>query len=117
MAKKTIDKETVTAVTLIGSFDECGWDDTKEVNFTYDPTNNVWVTTAVTFSGANTGFLVRLNKSWDYKYGNGTVASEEVTNGVLIEKGASDINVPSAGKYIMTLHGNRTPFVLIMTKQ
>lgn len=115
--KMTMDKTNVKSVTLIGSFDECGWSEDKEIPFVYDPVGNVWQTSVVTFSGDNVGFLMRLNKSWDTKYGDSTIPSSDIDKGVLLKKGGSDIKVPSAGKYIMKLYGNRTPFVLVMDKQ
>lgn len=114
--KMTISREPVSKVGLIGAFDECGWSEDKELDFTYDAVNNIWVSPAVTFSG-QTNFLVRLNKSWDHKYGTGSGNSDDVEGGVLLEKGAGDLNVPEAGTYVMKLHGNRTPYVLVMEKQ
>ena len=82
----------------------------------YDEVNNLWVSPAITFSG-DKNFLIRLNESWDDKYGTNNEASTGVEGGLKLVKGGGDINVPSTGTYIMKLHGNRTPFVLVMEKQ
>ncbi len=115
--KMTISKQNVSKVALIGSFDECGWDEGKELDLVYDKTKNLWTSQVINFTGDNKGFLVRLNKSWDYKYGTVNEPSGSVENGIKLVKGGADINVPESGSYIMRLYGNMTPLVLVMEKQ
>ena len=112
--KMIIDKQLVKKVGIIGAFDESGWG--TELDMVYDEVNNLWVSPAITFSG-DKNFLIRLNESWDDKYGTNNEASTGVEGGLKLVKGGGDINVPSTGTYIMKLHGNRTPFVLVMEKQ
>ncbi|MDD2290261.1 MAG: SusE domain-containing protein [Bacteroidales bacterium] len=112
--KMTIDKQLINKVGIIGAFDESGW--STDLDMVYDEVNNVWVSPAITFSG-DKNFLIRLNESWDDKYGTNNEASTDVEGGVKLVKWGADLNVPSTGTYIMKLHGNRTPFVLLMEKQ
>ncbi len=119
VGKMTIDRELVSEVDIIGSFDESnGW--ANDVRFAYDAKTGTWVAGPITFS-SGTDFLIRLNASWDgkYKYGDGIKASDSVAGGVeLTNSGsASNINVPSTGTYVMRLYADRTPFVLVMDKQ
>jgi hypothetical protein len=119
VGKMTIDREVVSEVDLIGSFDESnGWG--NDVKFAYDPKTGVWSAGPVNFS-SGTDFLIRLNASWDgkYKYGDGVKASDSVPGGYeLTNSGdAANINVPSNGTYVMKLYADRTPFVLVMEKQ
>ena len=111
--KKTVARELISKVGLIGGFN--GWDESTEPDFTYNATDNVWESPAIDFDGSS-GWLVRLNKNWDYKYG-GAAASDEVSGGFAIVQGGSDIPSPSAGKYVVRLHANRTPFVIEYVKQ
>lgn len=114
-SKMTIDKKGVQKVGIIGAFDESGWG--TDLDLIYDATENVWASPVITFSG-DLNFLIRFNENWDTKYGTDNEASQEVAGGVkLIEGGGNDLLVPSAGSYIMKLHGNRTPYVLVMEKQ
>lgn len=112
----TIDKKPVSKVGLIGAFAESdGW--ANDIDFTYDASENVWISPAVTFSD-NLEFLVRLNGTWDNKYGDGEKDSDKVEGGRILEKGGGpNLSVPEAGIYVMKLHANRTPFVLVMEKQ
>lgn len=114
VGKMTIDREPHKSVGLIGAFDESGWN--TEVPFVYDAVSGTWEAGPVTFSGA-TNFLIRLSENWDYKYGDGVKASDDVPGGFEVNKGGADINVPSTGTYVMVLHADRTPFVLVMNKQ
>ncbi len=112
----TISKKDISKVSIIGAFNESnGW--SNDVDFTYDPLLNVWATTGVTFAAGKLEFLVRLNGSWDDKYGGGGNPSFDVAGGLELVKGGSNLAVPSAGTYIMKLYGNRTPFVIVMEKQ
>jgi hypothetical protein len=83
----------------------------------------VWVSPAVTFKESDgLAFLIRLNtandpNNWAFKFGTNGEASAEVPGGIKLVQGGGDITVPSAGTYIMKLHGNRTPYVLVMEKQ
>lgn len=110
--KKTVAKQVMTKVAMIGSFN--GWNEAAEVEFTYNATDNVWESPVVDFDGA--GWLVRLNASWDYKFG-GAVASSEIEGGYEITQGGSDITETPTGKYIVKLHTNRDPFVIEYVQQ
>lgn len=117
--KMTIDRTVVKEVDIIGSFDEsANW--STDVQLAYDWEENVWASPEVTFS-SGTEFLVRLNASWDgdCKYGDGFVASNAVEGGFELTQGgsASNINVPEAGTYVIKLHANRTPWVIVMEKK
>ena len=111
--KKEVYKEAVTKVGLIGGFNE--WKDDTQPSITYNVTDNVWESPVISFDGSS-GWLVRLNKSWDHKYG-GPVPSSEVEGGFELTQGGSDIPSPAAGNYIVRLHTNRTPLVIEYVKQ
>lgn len=113
-SKMTIDKQVVHKVGIIGAFDESGWG--NDLDMVYDKEQNLWISPGITFSG-DLNFLIRLNENWDDKYGTSNEASSVVEGGVNLVKGGADLFVPSAGTYIMKLHGNRTPYVLVMEKQ
>ena len=110
--KKKVSKETITKVAMIGGFN--GWSDATEPEFTYDPAENVWVSPVIAFDGS--GWLVRLNGSWDWKYGS-NVASSDIEGGFEITKGGSDISGTPTGNYIVKLHTNRDPFVIEYVQQ
>jgi hypothetical protein len=110
--KKTVAKEKVTKVAMIGSFN--GWSEADEPQFTYDATENVWVSPVIAFDGA--GWLVRLNGNWDFKYG-GAVPSSDIEGGFELTKGGSDITGTPTGNYIVKLHTNRDPFVIEYVQQ
>ncbi len=121
--KMTIDRTHVENVGMCGAFDKWSYATNGDLPFVYDATENVWTSSAVTFNDADgLGFLVRLNtltnrENWDDKYGTDNESDPAVPGGLKLVKGGGDIKVPSAGTYIMKLHGNRTPFVLVMEKQ
>ncbi len=110
----SIEAKKVTKVGLLGSFG--GWE-AGEVEFVYDVAKNVWVSPAVTFTDG-LDFLVRLNEDWTAgKYGD-SGEKDPALNGVkLTAGGGSNIFVPEAGTYVMTLYADRTPYVLVMDKQ
>lgn len=110
--KKTVSREIVTKVALIGDFNE--WDEKTEPEFTYDPTENVWVSPVIAFKGPE--WLVRLNGNWDYKYGS-AVASSDIEGGYEITKGGNNITGAPTGNYIVKLHTNRDPFVIEYVQQ
>ncbi len=110
--KKKVSKETVTKVAMIGGFN--GWDEASEPEFTYDAAENVWVSPVIAFDGS--GWLVRLNGDWAWKYGS-AVASLEIEGGYEITKGGSDITGTPSGNYIVKLHTNRDPFVIEYVQQ
>lgn len=111
--KKTVAKEVISKVAMIGAFN--GWDENNEAVFTYNATDNVWVSPVIAFTGEG-GWLVRLNASWDYKFG-GAVPSSDIDGGFEIVQGGGDIPSPAAGNYIVKLYANRTPFVVVYEKQ
>ena len=109
--KKTVAKETVTKVAMVGSFNE--WNDKTEPEFTYDSAENVWKSPVLALDGGE--WLLRLNASWDHKYGS-AVASSDIEGGYEITKGGANIAAP-AGNYIVKLHTNRDPFVIEYVQQ
>lgn len=111
--KKEVFREVMTKVGLIGGFN--GWDESSEPGFTYNTGDDVWESPVISFDGSS-GWLVRLNKSWDLKYG-GPVPSSDVEGGFELVQGGSDIPSPEAGDYVVRLHTNRTPFVIEYVKQ
>lgn len=115
-AKKQASRKYVGSVSLIGDFAPSNW--SENVDFVYDHANNIWVSPEVTFE-AGKEFLVRLGTSWDYKFGGGTEKSADIKGGVELEQSgsASNIKIPEAGTYVMTIYANRTPIVLVMTKK
>ena len=78
--------------------------------------NNIWTGGPITFSDGNE-FLIRFNHAWDKKLGTATKASDDVENGYELVEGGDNMKVPEAGTYIMKIHGNRTPMVIVMEKQ
>lgn len=118
MNSKSGTRRAVSKVGLIGSF--IGWDESKEVSFVYDNTNNVWEAGPVTFA-ANDTFLVRLDGNWndENKYGTATSPSSDISGGFELENGtaANDIHAPGAGSYIVRLYANRTPLVITYVAQ
>ena len=110
MTTKKGTREAVSKVGIIGSF--CGWSESDEVSFVYDNVNNVW-NADVTFA-AGDEFLIRLNGSWDYKYGTATSPSSDIAGGLELESGSSAANItaPGAGDYTVRLYANRTPLVI-----
>lgn len=118
MTTKRGTRKVVTKVGLIGSF--CDWADDKEVSFAYDSVNNVWETPVVTFA-AGDEFLVRLNANWDgeNKYGTATSPSGDIPGGFELVNGSTVANIkaPGAGNYIVRLHANRTPLVIVYVAQ
>ena len=112
---KTIKADGYSAISLIGSFDESAeWK--KDVDLVYDFAQNIWTGGPITFSSGN-DFLIRFNHAWDKKLGTATKASDDVENGYELVEGGDNMKVPEAGTYIMKIHGNRTPMVIVMEKQ
>ena len=117
MSTKTATRVAVTSVGLIGSFAASNnW--ANDVLFDYDPAENVWKTAPIVLA-ATDEFLVRLNGSWDDKYGDGTVKSSAVEGGFELTEGgkAANIKSPGAGTYVVKLYGNRTPLVIAYEQQ
>ncbi|MEG2771022.1 MAG: SusE domain-containing protein [Alistipes sp.] len=112
-AERTIEATPVTSVNMLGSFG--GWD-AGEVDMTYSPVTNVWTSPVVTFTDG-LDFLVRLNKSWDFKLGDSGERDQELGGVNLVSYGGENILVPAAGSYIMKLYADRAPYVLVMEKQ
>lgn len=124
-SKKSASRTHISGVGLIGGFAASGW--SSDVDFQYDNVNNLWVTPEISFADGDE-FLVRLNASWDgkFKFGGPLKKTDVIKDGdgnvveawELVNDGnASNIVIPSAGTYVMTLHANRTPVVLEMTKK
>lgn len=115
-AAMSIDATAVSSVDILGGFN--GWNETAgNTPLTYDAINNVWVSAPVTFE-ANGEFLIRLNASWDNKYGSSGVSSIAVPGGLeLVAGGGGNIVVSVAGTYVIKLHANRKPYVVEIVKQ
>ena len=112
----TTSAQGIDALSLIGAFDEsAGW--ANDVDLVYDCKENIWTAGPVTFSSGNNEFLIRYNHAWDKKLGTATKASDDVDGGFELEEGGSNMKVPEDGTYIMKIHGNRTPMVIVMEKQ
>ena len=114
---KTVAREVVSKVALIGSFESNNWNESTEPEFQYDPAKNVWESPVISFK-AGDEWLLRLNGSWDHKYGD-AVATTDIAGGFELTKGkdAKNIPAPGAGDYIVRLHANRTPIVVTYEKQ
>lgn len=113
---KTVAREVVSKVAMIGSFQsEKEWDEATEPEFRYDPAKNVWESPVISFK-AGDQWLLRLNGSWDHKYGS-AVATTDIAGGYEITQGGENIPAPGAGDYIVRLHANRTPIVVTYEKQ
>lgn len=113
---KTVAREVVSKVAMIGSFQsEKEWDEATEPEFRYDPAKNVWESPVISFK-AGDQWLLRLNGSWDHKYGS-AVATTDIAGGYEITKGGENIPAPGTGDYIVRLHANRTPIVVTYEKQ
>ena len=112
----SIEATAVSSVDILGSFN--GWNDTAgHTPLTYSATENAWISAPVEFAEPG-AFLVRLNASWDHKYGSSGVASTAVAGGIeLVTGGGADITVAEAGIYIIKLHANRNPYVIEVLKQ
>ena len=114
---KTVAREVVSKVAMIGSFESNNWNESTEPKFTYDPAKNVWESPVISFK-AGDEWLLRLNGSWEHKYGD-AVATTDIAGGFELTKGndAKNIPAPGAGDYIVRLHANRTPIVVTYEKQ
>ena len=112
----SIEATSVSNVDILGTFN--GWiEEPANSPLTYVPAENVWVSAPVDFA-ANGEFLVRLNASWDHKYGASGNTSSAISGGIeLTAGGGNNIAVPEAGTYIIKLHADRNPFVVEVVKQ
>ena len=112
----SIEATAVEYVDILGSFN--GWNDTAgHTPLTYSASENVWISAPIEFAEPG-AFLVRLNASWDHKYGSSGVASTAINGGIeLVTGGGADIAVAEAGTYIIKLHANRNPYVIEVLKQ
>lgn len=111
----SIDAEQVTAVDILGTFN--GWSEAGDAPLTYDAVENVWVSAPQTFEDGGE-FLIRLNSSWDNKYGSSGVASTSIAGGIeLVTNGGDNIPVPGAGTYVIKMYADRTPCVVELVEQ
>lgn len=112
---KTVAREVVSKVALIGDFNE--WKESEEPEFTYNAAKNVWESPVISFTEGKE-WLLRLNGSWEHKYGD-AVATTDIAGGFELTKGkdAKNIPAPGTGDYIVRLHANRTPIVVTYEKQ
>lgn len=88
---------TKTAWSVIGDATPGGW--STDTPLTYDPTKMVWTTTMALTKGS---IKFRANDSWNINFGDGG-------NGNLVEGGNTNITVPSAGTYKITLNLSNPP--------
>lgn len=112
--KKTVAREVYSKVALVGAFND--WNTETEPLFTYDATQNLWISPAIDFTVGGGQFLVRLNGDWGLKYGSASPSSD-IAGGYEITLGGENIAGPTDGTYIVKLHGNVTPFVIEYEKQ
>ena len=110
--KKTVSKQVISRVGIIGEFN--GWAD--DALFTYDPAENVWVSPVISFTEGGDGWLLRLDKDWNLKYGS-AVASSDIEGGFELTQGGNNNPTPGTGDYIVKLYANRTPLVVVYEKQ
>lgn len=111
--QKTVAREVVSKVAMIGDFN--GWNESEEKELTYNAAKNVWESPVISFTEGQ-GWLLRLNKNWDHKYGS-AVATNDIAGGYEITKGGENIPTPGTGDYIVRLYANRTPIVVTYEKQ
>lgn len=111
----SIDATSVSAVDVVGTCN--GWNADAPSLLSYDPIQNVWLSEPLTFE-AGGEFLIRLNSTYDNKYGSSGNSSIAIPGGLeLVTNGGDNIKVDNAGTYIIKLHANRTPFVVELIKQ
>lgn len=111
-AAKSIEATAVKSVGILGTVN--GWKDKEgdDLPLTYNVATNVWESAPLAFE-ANGEFLVRLNYSWDNKYGASGKNSTAISGGLeLTAGGGSNIKVAQAGTYVVKFHADRTPCVV-----
>ena len=114
MAVMTIDQTAVgNSLGLCGDFNGWGTDDAA---FTYDPLTSTWKTAVVALE-AGQGVKVRANADWAVNWGATGKNSTVVAGGLELAAGGDNISVPESGNFIVELHANRTPYVLVFNKQ
>lgn len=89
---------------LIGDATPGGWD--NDTDMTYDPVTKVWTVTLDLTAGK---IKFRANNAWDLNYG------DNEPNGIL-DEGGSDIAVPSAGNYTVTLDLSHAEYTYKLVK-
>ena len=108
----TIDKNTVgSKLGLIGTFN--GWN--GDEFFTYDYLSSTWKTAPIAL-GADDEVKIRVDSAWGTNWG-GSAASAAIPGGTELSAGGDNIKVGKAGTYVVTLHANRTPYVLEFVAQ
>ena len=70
---KTVAREVVSKVALIGDFNE--WKESEEPEFTYNAAKNVWESPVISFTEGKE-WLLRLNGSWEHKYGDAVATTD-----------------------------------------
>lgn len=109
----TIDKNAIgSTLGLIGTFN--GWN--GDEFFTYDYMSSTWKTGPVSLA-AGDEVKIRVNSDWGTNWGDAGSASTAITGGVELKQGGGNIVVSAAGTYVVTLHANRTPYVLEFVAQ
>ncbi|MBR1406289.1 MAG: SusE domain-containing protein [Bacteroidales bacterium] len=105
--------EPYTAFSAIGTISGTSWN--QDFDFTYDRANDVWKTSRIDFT-AGSEYKIRCNHGWSESYGGGTKGSNYVSGGFEIE-GGNNIKPGIEGTYVIELHLNRTPWVVVYVKQ
>lgn len=106
----TIDAEKVgNTISLIGGYNDWNGDDL----FTYDYKTNSFVTEPIDFA-SDTEVKARLDKAWSTSWGSSGKMSSAIPGGYeLTTDNGANIACP-AGKHVIRIYANRTPYVLVI---
>lgn len=117
MAVMTIDQTAIgNTLGLCGTFNNWG-DGEADAAFTYDALTSTWKTDVVALE-AGQEVKVRADAAWTTNWGASGKNSTAVTGGIELAAGSNDnVSVPESGNFIVELHANRTPYVLVFNKQ
>ena len=112
-ALMTIDKNAIgNTLGLIGKFNDWGGDEF----FTYDYKSSTWKTAPVALT-AGDEVKIRVNSDWGTNWGDAGSVSTAISGGTELKIGGGNIKVPASGTFVVTLHANRTPYVLEFVAQ
>lgn len=116
MAVMTIDQTAIgNTLGLCGTFNNWG-DGEADAAFTYDALTSTWKTDVVALE-AGQEVKVRADAAWTTNWGATGKNSTVVAGGLELAAGGDNISVPESGNFIVELHANRTPYVLVFNKQ
>lgn len=116
MAVMTIDQTAIgNTLGLCGTFNNWG-DGEADAAFTYDALTSTWKTDVVALE-AGQEVKVRADAAWTTNWGATGKNSTAVAGGLELAAGGDNISVPESGNFIVELHANRTPYVLVFNKQ